>query len=142
MPKATIYVWAKVPEGYTSAEFATKILDEANVIVAAGSAYGPSGEGYVRISLTTPDDRLEEAHRTHQEHTLRRSGPRRTMTLPDASGHYEIASTEQDRAVLVGIDRPRDDGWDLEEDLAELGRLDLYRRCASRCHDHTAPRAT
>ncbi|KAF0207611.1 MAG: LL-diaminopimelate aminotransferase [Actinomycetota bacterium] len=60
-PKATIYVWAKVPEGYTSAEFATKILDEANVIVAAGTAYGPSGEGYVRISLTTPDDRLEEA---------------------------------------------------------------------------------
>ena len=60
-PKATIYVWAKVPEGYTSAEFATKILDEANVIVASGTAYGPSGEGYVRISLTTPDDRLEEA---------------------------------------------------------------------------------
>jgi LL-diaminopimelate aminotransferase len=62
-PVATIYVWAKVPEGYTSAEFASKILDEANVIVAAGSAYGPSGEGYIRISLTTPDDRLEEAVR-------------------------------------------------------------------------------
>ncbi len=60
-PKATIYVWAKVPEGYTSAEFASKVLDEANVIVAAGSAYGPSGEGYIRISLTTPDDRLEAA---------------------------------------------------------------------------------
>ena len=60
-PVATIYVWAKVPEGYTSAGFATKILDEANVIVAAGSAYGPSGEGYIRISLTTPDDRLEAA---------------------------------------------------------------------------------
>ncbi|MBN2821845.1 MAG: LL-diaminopimelate aminotransferase [Coriobacteriia bacterium] len=60
-PKGTIYVWAKVPEGYTSAEFATKILEEANVIVAPGNAYGPSGEGYVRISLSTPDDRLEEA---------------------------------------------------------------------------------
>jgi LL-diaminopimelate aminotransferase len=60
-PVATIYVWAKVPEGYTSAEFAGKILEEANVIVAAGSAYGPSGEGYIRISLTTPDDRLEAA---------------------------------------------------------------------------------
>ena len=45
------------------------------------------------------------------------------MTIPDANGHYAIASTEQDRAVLVGIDRPRNDGWDLEEDLAELGRL-------------------
>lgn len=60
-PVATIYVWAKVPEGYTSAEFAAKILDEANVIVAAGTAYGPYGEGYIRISLTTPDDRLEAA---------------------------------------------------------------------------------
>jgi len=60
-PVATIYVWAKVPEGYTSASFAGKVLDEANVIVAAGSAYGPSGEGYIRISLTTPDDRLEAA---------------------------------------------------------------------------------
>jgi LL-diaminopimelate aminotransferase len=61
MPKATIYVWAKVPAGFTSASFAAKVLDEANVIVAPGSAYGPSGEGYIRISLTTPDDRLEEA---------------------------------------------------------------------------------
>lgn len=61
VPKATIYVWAKVPEGYTSAEFASKILEEANVIVAAGTAYGPYGEGYIRISLTTPDDRLEKA---------------------------------------------------------------------------------
>lgn len=61
MPKATIYVWAKVPDGYTSAAFAEKILEEANVIVPAGSAYGPSGEGFIRISLTTPDERLEEA---------------------------------------------------------------------------------
>ncbi len=60
-PVATIYVWAKVPDGYTSASFAAKILEEAHVIVAAGSAYGPSGEGYIRISLTTPDDRLEAA---------------------------------------------------------------------------------
>jgi len=60
-PIATIYVWAKVPAGYDSASFAGMILEEANVIVAAGSAYGPSGEGYIRISLTTPDDRLEEA---------------------------------------------------------------------------------
>ncbi len=62
-PKATIYVWAKVPEGFTSASFAEKVLQEANVIVAPGSAYGPSGEGFVRISLTTADDRLEEAVR-------------------------------------------------------------------------------
>ncbi len=60
-PKGTIYVWARVPEGYDSAGFATKLLDEANVIVAAGTAYGPSGEGYIRISLATPDDRISEA---------------------------------------------------------------------------------
>jgi LL-diaminopimelate aminotransferase len=61
VPKATIYIWAKVPSGYTSAEFATHILETANVVVPAGSAYGPDGEGFVRISLTTPDDLLEEA---------------------------------------------------------------------------------
>lgn len=59
--KGTIYVWARVPDGYTSAAFAEKVLEEANVIVAAGSAYGPYGEGYIRISLATPDERLEEA---------------------------------------------------------------------------------
>ncbi len=60
-PKATIYVWAKVPDGYTSAQFTEKVLEEANVIVAAGTAYGPYGEGFIRISLTTPDDRILEA---------------------------------------------------------------------------------
>lgn len=60
-PKGTIYVWARIPEGYTSAEYATKVLDEAGVIVAPGNAYGPDGEGYIRLSLATPDDRLAEA---------------------------------------------------------------------------------
>lgn len=60
-PQATIYVWAKVPDGYTSAEFAEKLLEQAHVIVTPGSGYGPDGEGYIRISLTTPDDRLLEA---------------------------------------------------------------------------------
>ena len=60
-PKATIYVWAKVPAGETSESFATKLLERAHVIVTPGSGYGPDGEGYVRISLTTPDDRLVEA---------------------------------------------------------------------------------
>ncbi|RJQ54334.1 MAG: LL-diaminopimelate aminotransferase [Actinobacteria bacterium] len=60
-PKATIYVWARVPEGYTSASFAAHVLDKAGVIVAPGTGYGPSGEGYVRLSLTIGDDRLAEA---------------------------------------------------------------------------------
>jgi len=60
-PRATIYVWAKVPEGYTSASFATHVLEKADVIVSPGNAYGPSGEGYIRLTLSTPDDRLAEA---------------------------------------------------------------------------------
>jgi LL-diaminopimelate aminotransferase len=59
--QGTIYVWARIPEGYTSAEFSTMMLEKAGVIMPAGSAYGPDGEGYVRISLATPDDRLAEA---------------------------------------------------------------------------------
>ncbi|MDR2586635.1 MAG: LL-diaminopimelate aminotransferase [Coriobacteriales bacterium] len=62
-PKATIYVWAKVPEGYTSTDFTEKLLTEAHVIVTPGNGYGPDGEGYIRISLTTPDDQLLEAVR-------------------------------------------------------------------------------
>ena len=60
-PKATIYIWAKVPEGYTSESFATKLLEKAHVIVTPGSGYGPDGEGFIRISLTTPDEALLEA---------------------------------------------------------------------------------
>ncbi|MHB8760834.1 MAG: LL-diaminopimelate aminotransferase [Coriobacteriia bacterium] len=59
--QGTIYVWARIPDGYTSAEYATLVLDKAGVIVPPGSAYGPDGEGYIRISLATPDHRLAEA---------------------------------------------------------------------------------
>jgi LL-diaminopimelate aminotransferase len=60
-PRATPYFWARVPEGSTSASFAELVLEQANVVVSPGNAYGPSGEGYVRLSLTVPDDRLQEA---------------------------------------------------------------------------------
>lgn len=62
-PKATIYVWAKVPDGHTSESFATELLERAHVIVTPGSGYGEGGEGYIRISLTTPDHDLQEAIR-------------------------------------------------------------------------------
>ena len=65
--KATIYVWARVPEGYSSESFATKLLEQAHVIVTPGNGYGPDGEGYIRISLTTSDDRLLEAVRRIKE---------------------------------------------------------------------------
>lgn len=59
-PQASLYLWARVPEGMTSVQFATRLLDEAGVVVTPGIGYGPSGEGYIRLSLTIPDDRLEE----------------------------------------------------------------------------------
>jgi LL-diaminopimelate aminotransferase len=67
-PKGTIYVWAPVPEGHTSTSFAELVLEEAGVVVSPGSMYGPSGEGFFRISLTTPDDRLAEAVERMREH--------------------------------------------------------------------------
>ncbi|MDQ2621678.1 MAG: LL-diaminopimelate aminotransferase [Actinomycetota bacterium] len=67
-PKGTIYVWAPVPGGYTSTSFCEKVLDEAAVVISPGSMYGRSGEGYFRISLTTPDDRLTEALERMRQH--------------------------------------------------------------------------
>jgi LL-diaminopimelate aminotransferase len=67
-PKGTIYVWAPVPEGHTSTSFCETVLEEAAVVVSPGSMYGPSGEGFFRISLTTPDDRIEEAVERMREH--------------------------------------------------------------------------
>jgi LL-diaminopimelate aminotransferase len=66
-PKASLYLWARVPEGTTSVQFATKLLDEVGVVVTPGIGYGPTGEGYVRLSLTIPDDRLEEGVRRMEE---------------------------------------------------------------------------
>jgi LL-diaminopimelate aminotransferase len=61
-PKGTIYVWAPIPEGFaSSAEYCEHVLEQAAVVISPGGAYGESGEGYFRISLTTPDDRLLEA---------------------------------------------------------------------------------
>jgi LL-diaminopimelate aminotransferase len=62
-PKATPYIWVRVPEGYNSASFTELVLEEAAVVVSPGPSFGPSGEGYVRISLTVADERLEEAAR-------------------------------------------------------------------------------
>jgi len=59
-PKATFYVWAHVPKGYTSIQAVGKLLDEAGVIVTPGNGLGPSGEGYVRFALTVPTKRIEE----------------------------------------------------------------------------------
>jgi len=59
-PKASLYLWARLPEGRTSVEFASRLLDDIGVVVTPGIGYGPHGEGYVRLSLTIPDERMEE----------------------------------------------------------------------------------
>jgi LL-diaminopimelate aminotransferase len=59
-PKGSVYVWAPVPAGYDSKSFASRLLEQAAVVVTPGTGYGPSGEGFVRFSITIPDDRLEE----------------------------------------------------------------------------------
>jgi LL-diaminopimelate aminotransferase len=59
--KASLYVWAKIPDGYNSEEFATQLLEEAWISVAPGSAFGPHGEGFVRISMGMSTERIREA---------------------------------------------------------------------------------
>jgi LL-diaminopimelate aminotransferase len=60
-PRGTIYVWAPVPEGHSSASYCELVLEESGVVVSPGGSYGPNGEGFFRISLTVADERLTEA---------------------------------------------------------------------------------
>jgi len=60
-PRATFYLWAEVPSGYTSASFAERVLKEAGVVITPGSGFGKGGEGFVRFSLTVSSERLKEA---------------------------------------------------------------------------------
>jgi LL-diaminopimelate aminotransferase len=57
-PKAGLYIWAKVPKGYSSVEFAIDLLERVGVVVTPGTGYGKNGEGYIRLSLTIPDASL------------------------------------------------------------------------------------
>ena len=59
--RGTFYLWVPTPQGQSSIEFATLLFEKAHIVVAAGTAYGQYGEGFVRFSLTVPDDRLHEA---------------------------------------------------------------------------------
>ena len=60
VPQASLYIWASVPDGYTSAELAARLLEEIDIVVTPGSSYGQHGEGYIRLSLTTPDEQVEK----------------------------------------------------------------------------------
>jgi len=61
LPKATFYIWLPTPDGSSSKEFTETVLERTGVVVTPGSGYGERGEGYVRLSITVPDARLEEA---------------------------------------------------------------------------------
>lgn len=67
VPKAGFYIWPQIPKGYTSAKFVSELLEKTGVLVVPGSGYGKYGEGYFRISITTPDERLREAIRRLME---------------------------------------------------------------------------
>lgn len=76
-PAGAIYVWIPVPEGTRSIDFAAELLQRTGVVVTPGVGYGQRGDGYVRISLTVPDERLDEALARWQE-----QGPRYTRGTP------------------------------------------------------------
>lgn len=59
-PKASLYVWAKVPQGYSSSGFAARLLEDTSIVVTPGTSYGQQGEGYIRLSLTTPDEQVDK----------------------------------------------------------------------------------
>ena len=61
MPSATFYVWPRVPDGFSSAEFVGMLIDEAGIVCTPGNGFGPHGEGFVRMALTAPVERLQQA---------------------------------------------------------------------------------
>jgi LL-diaminopimelate aminotransferase len=65
-PKASLYVWAGLPGGMKSIDFAERVLDQTGVVVTPGVGYGKQGEGYVRLSVSVPDERLDEGIRRLQ----------------------------------------------------------------------------
>jgi len=66
MPRATLYIWAQVPSGWASEAFALSLLNETGISVAPGSFFGPAGEGYIRVSVTSSTEQIREAARRLQ----------------------------------------------------------------------------
>jgi len=62
-PKASLYVWARLPAGQTASDYAQRLVEQTGVVVTPGTGYGEAGEGYIRLSLTIADDRIEEGLR-------------------------------------------------------------------------------
>ncbi|MFQ3573208.1 MAG: LL-diaminopimelate aminotransferase [Thermodesulfovibrionales bacterium] len=66
-PKATFYVWVKIPDGYDSTNFTTHILERCGVLCTPGVGFGAPGEGYIRFALTQPVERIKEAIKRMKE---------------------------------------------------------------------------
>jgi LL-diaminopimelate aminotransferase len=60
-PKATFYLWIQIPRGYTSAQFASLLLEQGGIVATPGNGFGEAGEGYIRMALTVDESRLKEA---------------------------------------------------------------------------------
>ncbi len=60
-PEATFYIWVPVPDGYTSLSFSAMLLEKIGIVATPGVGFGEYGEGYIRFSLTSPTDQIEEA---------------------------------------------------------------------------------
>jgi LL-diaminopimelate aminotransferase len=60
-PQASLYVWSPIPQGWKSVEFASAVLENAHLSLTPGTVFGPGGEGFVRISITAPLERIEQA---------------------------------------------------------------------------------
>jgi LL-diaminopimelate aminotransferase len=60
-PRATFYLWIRVPKGYTSAQFAALLLDQGGIVATPGNGFGDEGEGYIRMALTVDEQRCKEA---------------------------------------------------------------------------------
>jgi LL-diaminopimelate aminotransferase len=60
-PQASLYVWSKIPDGWNSFDFASALLEQAKVSITPGVVFGFAGEGYMRIALTAPQARIEQA---------------------------------------------------------------------------------
>ena len=69
-PRATFYVWLPVPGGWTSTDFAARLLDEAGIVATPGNGFGDPGEGFIRMTLCSPAERLREAVERLQQLSL------------------------------------------------------------------------
>ncbi|MFN8672496.1 MAG: LL-diaminopimelate aminotransferase [Candidatus Sericytochromatia bacterium] len=69
--KATFYMWIPIPKGYSSAEFSALMLEKAGIIVPPGVGYGEYGEGYIRMALTAPEERIKLALQRMEENNIR-----------------------------------------------------------------------